>query len=287
MIHNMNPCSSTVAVGSPGSGERGQPRGLRTALPLLAALCLLVATHHVTAFCPGTSRPFRIPIVHTHQHETSQSTTTTTSRFAVLEFFEAEKEEKKRKDGQNSNNSNSNDKKKKDRSWIPVKGGFLPNFRNNKEKQGPPPQLLPSSSVVTPSAPSKDTDKNKDKDQSPAVITVTTMDDYKRVVAQEDHKLVCVRFYAPWCRACKAMEAPFQRLARTTPQVKFVQVPLMDSTAMLHQGLGVPSLPFGHVYHPQAGLVEEQSLNKKHIKDFTNLLQTYIDGECQIPQDEN
>jgi hypothetical protein len=57
-------------------------------------------------------------------------------------------------------------------------------------------------------------------------------------------------------------------------------VPLSQDTAYLHQGLGVPTLPFAHLYHPEAGLVEERKINKKVIGEFENLLKNYVDGEC-------
>ena len=50
--------------------------------------------------------------------------------------------------------------------------------------------------------------------------------------------------------------------------VVFVDVPVTQDNAVIHQGLGVPSLPFGHIYHPQAGLVEELKLTRKDIQDF-------------------
>ena len=61
-----------------------------------------------------------------------------------------------------------------------------------------------------------------------------------------------------------------------------MEVPLTRSNAFLHEGLGVPALPYAHIYHPEAGLVEERSLNKKLFGDFKEVLQTYMDGECPI-----
>lgn len=134
-----------------------------------------------------------------------------------------------------------------DDSWIPTMGGFLPNLAKRNQ-----------------------------------IIAVETLQDYKRIVVDEPHRIVCVRFYAPWCRACRAVQAPFRRLASLHSSVKFIEVPLTPETAFLHQGLGVPSLPFAHIYHPDAGLVEEQSINKKMFAAFTKTLQTYIDGQCAI-----
>lgn len=126
------------------------------------------------------------------------------------------------------------------------------------------------------------TEQQKVQKKSSLVQEVTTLQDYKKVVADEKDRLVVVRFYAKWCRACKAMEPYFYKLAAAYPNVKFVEVPVLESNANLHQGLGVPSLPFGHIYSPSAGLVEELKISKKHFKEFKNVLDTYANGECSL-----
>eukprot|EP00568_Trieres_chinensis_P013806 CAMPEP_0183296288 /NCGR_PEP_ID=MMETSP0160_2-20130417/3910_1 /TAXON_ID=2839 ORGANISM="Odontella Sinensis, Strain Grunow 1884" /NCGR_SAMPLE_ID=MMETSP0160_2 /ASSEMBLY_ACC=CAM_ASM_000250 /LENGTH=290 /DNA_ID=CAMNT_0025457889 /DNA_START=168 /DNA_END=1041 /DNA_ORIENTATION=- len=100
------------------------------------------------------------------------------------------------------------------------------------------------------------------------VLTVDSLEEYRRVVGEENDKIVVVRFYATWCKACKAMAPLFYRLASLHPDVKFVDVPVSEQNANLHQGLGVPSLPFGHVYHPASGLVEEAKLNEDTLEDL-------------------
>ena len=57
--------------------------------------------------------------------------------------------------------------------------------------------------------------------------------------------------------------------------------------AVLHQGLGVPSLPFGHIYHPTAGLVEEVKINKQVFTTFERVLETYVKGYCDVTYQED
>jgi thiol-disulfide isomerase/thioredoxin len=116
----------------------------------------------------------------------------------------------------------------------------------------------------------------------PNVFTVETLEEYKEVVGDETNKLVAVRFFAPWCRACKAVAPLFYHMANTFPNVKFVDVPVTDRNTNLHQGLGVPSLPFGHVYHPKGGLVEELRITRPFISQFATKLQTYVTGSCEL-----
>lgn len=163
----------------------------------------------------------------------------------------------------NKRNQGGND----DDDWIATSnGGFLPQIpRIFKDKIGAPKRT--STNVPT---------------------EVLTIQEYKASVADEKEQMVCVRFYAPWCKACKAVQQPFRKLCRENPSVKFVEVPLTKENAYLHEGLGVPSLPYGHIYHPDAGLVEERKIKKKEFAEFKQILQTYVEGECGVeyPQDD-
>jgi hypothetical protein len=82
------------------------------------------------------------------------------------------------------------------------------------------------------------------------------------------------------------------------PTVKFVEVPVTKENAYLHQGLGIPSLPFAHIYQTAsattdtnssssgATLVEEMKINKHVFADFARTLGQYVNGECAICFDD-
>jgi len=153
-------------------------------------------------------------------------------------------------------------KKKKDedqKEWKEVVGGFVPKFLR------------------------RDADT-----KYPAVEMVNTIEDYKRVVVDEENQIVVVRFFAPWCKSCKAAKPLFNKMvSQHSSSVKFVEVPLTKETAYIHEGLGVPSVPFGHIYHPEVGLVEEKKINKKVFKVFREDLDCYVSGSCDLPTEED
>lgn len=129
--------------------------------------------------------------------------------------------------------------------------------------------------------------KKRDKNGKPAgsppnFHVVRTLEEYKRVVGDEKEKIVAVRFYAPWCKACKAIAPSFYRLASTYSNVIFVDVPVTQENTNLHQGLKVPSLPFGHIYHPYGGLVEEKRISRRYFSSFAKSLKSYTDGQCDL-----
>ena len=76
-------------------------------------------------------------------------------------------------------------------------------------------------------------------------------------------------------------------MASSHPDVVFVEVPVTPQTAAIHQGLGVPSLPFGHLYHPASGLVEEMKLTRKHISAFERRLDCYLRGSCDLSSSQD
>ena len=168
------------------------------------------------------------------------------TRLRLVAGVPIEKEEEKKKDRQRDDAED----------WIMSDdGGFIPNLKS---------RLKVGHTTVSP------------------ITEVTDIQAYKDEVADERSRMVCVRFYAPWCKACKAVESRFRSLPRDFPNVKFVEVPLTQDNGYLHNGLGVPSLPFAHLYHPEVGLVEERKINKNVFNEFKKILKTYVDGECPV-----
>uniref|UniRef100_A0A7S0CI31 Thioredoxin domain-containing protein n=1 Tax=Proboscia inermis TaxID=420281 RepID=A0A7S0CI31_9STRA len=114
------------------------------------------------------------------------------------------------------------------------------------------------------------------------VMKVESLQEYKTIVAEERNKITVVRFYATWCKACRAIKPKFYQLARMHPEISFVEVPVTEQNADLHQGLGIPTLPFGHIYHPDAGLVEEMKIGKANFGTFAKTMSWYADGFCEL-----
>jgi hypothetical protein len=82
------------------------------------------------------------------------------------------------------------------------------------------------------------------------------------------------------------MAPSFHRLALIYPHLEFVDIPVSPDNSNLHQGFGIQTLPFGHVYYPHAGLVEEMVISRKHFPKFVRILQTYSEGQCLLPDDD-
>ncbi len=175
-------------------------------------------------------------------------------------------EEEREKNSNRPSGDDGDDSNTKE--WKQVVGGFVPRFlkRGGDGVEGGRRAEAPYTTVQL----------------------VDTLEDYKRIVVDERDHIVVVRFFAPWCKSCKAAMPLFKKMAWDhSPTVKFVEVPLTKETAYIHEGLGVPSVPFGHIYHPDVGLVEEMKINKKVFRDFRESLENYLRGRCDLPEEEN
>jgi thiol-disulfide isomerase/thioredoxin len=111
----------------------------------------------------------------------------------------------------------------------------------------------------------------------PNLFTAITVRDFNRLVTAEQRSedgaaTVVVRYYAPWCRACKKAEPMFLRLAQERPDIKFVQVPILSSNSELIEQSGVTTIPWGQIYRPNLGLVQEAKLNTKHFSEFKSMV---------------
>jgi len=144
-------------------------------------------------------------------------------------------------------------------------------------------RLLRKNDDEQQSSPRRRSSNSNNRDVLPDnLIVVNTLPQYKAAVGDEAEKICVVRFFAPWCKACRAIQPMFYRLSQQYPDVKFVEVPVTEKNSALHQGLGVPSLPFGHIYFPKTGLVDELRISRKFFPQLELALKSYVGGSCDL-----
>ena len=87
-----------------------------------------------------------------------------------------------------------------------------------------------------------------------------------------------------YLQACKAIQPSFYRMSALYPHITFLEVPVTNHNVNLHQGLEVPSLPYGHIYYPDAGLVEEMKISKKYFPGLVKNVRWYDEGLCGLDE---
>mmetsp|Transcript_28478 Transcript_28478/g.33760 ORF Transcript_28478/g.33760 Transcript_28478/m.33760 type:complete len:308 (+) Transcript_28478:171-1094(+) len=241
------------------------------------------------AIVTTTARRRRNPI--NYSSSTSSSSLRAVADPPMVPASDHQDDKRKKKDDDNNNDEIGNGGGDE---WTPMNGGFLPNILRRRRKTT---VATTTTNKETPST-TKEAKKKKSK-QTITIPNVTMIDnimDYKSIVVDEEKAIVVVRFFASWCRSCRASEPLFKNMvSRYSPSsassdgerpVKFVMVQLTKDTAYLQEGLGVPSIPYAHVYHPEGGLVEESKFSKGYYADFTRVLESYIAGSCDLPLEE-
>mmetsp|Transcript_16200 Transcript_16200/g.29063 ORF Transcript_16200/g.29063 Transcript_16200/m.29063 type:complete len:234 (-) Transcript_16200:146-847(-) len=122
----------------------------------------------------------------------------------------------------------------------------------------------------------------KSSSSSPPLIQdVRTMEEFKTAL-DENHPLMVAMWYSPWCLACRSVVPGMRALAKHHPNIKFIQIPVLEENANLHQGLQVPSVPFVHLYLPDSHLAEEGKLSRRKMSAFHRMLHDYEMGRCSL-----
>lgn len=117
----------------------------------------------------------------------------------------------------------------------------------------------------------------------PNVRTVETLEEFKIAITDESSKVVVVRFYATWCRMCKAIEPMYYRVANKFSNVVFLDVPVIKGkNEDLFKELGVNTFPFAHIYFPTEGLMEEMKLTRGQIPIMIQKLQCFITASSKF-----
>lgn len=83
--------------------------------------------------------------------------------------------------------------------------------------------------------------------------------DHLALLEQNKDKITIVKFFAPWCRACKGLEPKFVQLSKDKKYaglpIEFAQLSIANSKEYV-KALGVLALPSIHIYAGSEGLVE-------------------------------
>jgi thiol-disulfide isomerase/thioredoxin len=121
----------------------------------------------------------------------------------------------------------------------------------------------------------------KGSSSSSLIQQVRTIEEFKASL-NENHDCMVAFWTSPWCQACKSLQPAMRALAKHHPNVKFIEIPVLEENANLHQGLEVPSVPYLHLYLPKMQLAEEQKLSRKRMSMVHKMLQDYQQGECSL-----
>lgn len=133
-----------------------------------------------------------------------------------------------------------------------------PSFIAGDRNLRPPPLLMSLSETDAETTKKNATTFPLAKDKN-GIYDLQGKQDHIALLEQNPDKIIIVKFFAPWCRACKGLEPKFVQIAKDQ---KYQSLPLIFAQlSVAHskeyvKSLGVLALPSIHIYAGQEGLVE-------------------------------
>ena len=99
--------------------------------------------------------------------------------------------------------------------------------------------------------------------------------------ATAENRIVVIKFYASWCRACKAMAPKFVRVAEDWPDIEFHEL-LFDDNKKLCKSLGIKILPFMEIVAGNRGKVEGFTCGPSKLSLLVGKLEDMALQYCEI-----
>jgi len=97
------------------------------------------------------------------------------------------------------------------------------------------------------------------KQDKNGIYDLETKEDHIAMLANHPSKIIIMKFYAPWCRACKGLEPKFVQISKDPKYANlpllFAQMSVQHNKAYI-KSLGILALPSVHIYSGTEGLVE-------------------------------
>lgn len=107
-------------------------------------------------------------------------------------------------------------------------------------------------------------------------------DEYDALIekATAENRVVAIKFYAGWCRACKAMKPKYDRVTEDWPDVEFYEL-LFENNKALCRELGIKVLPYVEIIAGDAGKVEGFTCGSSKIPLLQEKLEAHgHHGQC-------
>jgi thiol-disulfide isomerase/thioredoxin len=115
---------------------------------------------------------------------------------------------------------------------------------------------------------------------APVTQIMTTME-YRELLAANPDKLIVTKWYADFCRSCKAMDLKYKKLAIERPDVIFVAINVAESKE-LKQAHGVNVIPQVHLNAGHLGLVESFTCGPSKMPTLARKVERYADVQKYI-----
>lgn len=134
----------------------------------------------------------------------------------------------------------------------------------------------------TPTKPKSKVSRVKSTTAGEHVLKLETLEQLKNALNFNKDRVVVVRFFSHQCKSCAAVTPKLNRLARLNPKARFIDIPITKDNPDVQKEMNIYAVPFGHIYYPTTGLVEEVKMSKTHWSDFEDIFYSYMNHACDV-----
>ena len=118
--------------------------------------------------------------------------------------------------------------------------------------------------------------------KSPAISSIQTLDDFRAAIEHSEAtgKLLVVKYYAPWCRACLNIKPYFEKLAKGAVgqlSADFVEVDA-GASRVLCALANIKKMPVVHIYSEGELVGTHEISSKKLFEDFMQSFELHAKG---------
>jgi len=94
--------------------------------------------------------------------------------------------------------------------------------------------------------------------QTAIILQLDDVNAYEELVADAiaNDRSVCVKFYATWCRSCKAVAPKYRRIANKWPDVEFYEIGFGRETSAIFKKKGIKALPVMQIIAGSRGAMQ-------------------------------
>merc|ERR1719399_2130033 len=120
---------------------------------------------------------------------------------------------------------------------------------------------------------------------APRIRPLTAISELLRAQSdsEESGRLMVIKVFAPYCAACRAIQAKYKRTAKNNAEIDFFEVDFSKSKPLCKH-LGIQSLPTGIIFK-DGEMVEHRTLRNKEFQAFMRRLDEVAAGEFPVELD--
>ncbi|CAB1117902.1 unnamed protein product [Ectocarpus sp. CCAP 1310/34] len=113
--------------------------------------------------------------------------------------------------------------------------------------------------------------KHVDTANAPVTL-IKSKAEYDEILRHNINSLVVIKFFAPWCRSCKALDVKYRRMAVENDDVKFVEIDVHQSPD-LKKVLGVRAVPTVKLHAGPLGQVASFTCGPRKAPELARKIQ--------------